>query len=411
MILIKNNETGVAAPETQEQVINKDWFLENKYFFDFEFREKPIPIDRNTVLFYFDDYKNSDIWLLIEKQKVEKRTAYLYQWISIKDEKTQRLCRKVQNKELINVKVKSRDEELIKGLTKSYTIEKNRIEGFLDELGIFLDENEDLIFNSDFEDLNDRIEEDCKEDELFDEDMKEFEEILKRKDLFYYIDRALYERNDRFIIGEFNSKFTLFLNCVGAGLGIDTINTLKADSSIGKTTVADVVSGLFKTKRVGQLTDAALKYMDFEDVDILYFQETTEEEFEKKEVRLLSGDDGGFKAEITVKDPETNEFKVIEKEIPVKTIITTTTSLKLDPEFATRNFTLPMDDSEEQTERIVNENFNSSTKKLRELLGEKQYEDKYQKLKKALRLLKRYEVLIPYEKANAVERPDLCVLR
>ncbi len=379
-----------------------DFFSEDEICSNLCFRDKAVIISGKTAYFYFQVYENMEIWLLVEKKVINNQKKFSYQWISVKNNDLQKISRKVKSKELLDVKVKGRDQEITKSL-KQFQKKGEEIEDFIDDLGIFLDENKETIFQNkktfletSYEDLGINSQEDFEE-EITPEEREELENILKMEDLFHFIDSALYEKKDQFIIGEFNSKFTLTLNCIGAALGIDTINTLKSGSSIGKTTVADVVSNLFKTKRMGHLTETALKYMDLENFDILYFQETTEDEFGKKEVRLLSGDDGGFKAEITVKDPETNEYKVIERIIPVKTIITTTTSFQLDPEFASRNFILPMDDSADQTKRIVNENFDSSEKKIKELKGEKHYDIKYQKLKKAFRLLKPYEVIIPFE--------------
>lgn len=244
------------------------------------------------------------------------------------------------------------------------------------------------------------MEADDNSEEISEEKKEELVEILKRPDLLSFIDEALYERSpdDGFIIGEVESKHTLNFNCVGARLGLSTINTLKGASSIGKTNTANVVTGLHRTKKVGSLSDTALKYADdLHHIDILYIQETLEEEFKNKETRLMSSDDGGFIAETTIKNPKTGEFEVQQTTIPVKTLVTTTTAIELDPEFASRNFIIPVDDSEEQTKRILEENFKSTEKKLQEIKGEIDFNTKYMDLKDSYSLLKSYTVLIPYE--------------
>ncbi len=134
------------------------------------------------------------------------------------------------------------------------------------------------------------------------------------------------------------------------------------------------------------------------EIDILYIQETMEDEFKNKETRLMSDDDDGFIAETTIKNVETNEFEVQRIVIPVKTLVTTTTAIELDPEFATRNFIIPVDDSDEQTKRILEENFKSTEKKLQKRNGEIDFNTKYNQLKDSYTLLKSYDVLIPYEK-------------
>ena len=210
----------------------------------------------------------------------------------------------------------------------------------------------------------------------------------------------MYERSPDtgFIIGEVESKHILNFNCIGARLGLSTINTLKGGSSIGKTNTANVVTGLHRTKKVGSLSDTALKYADdMDQIDILYIQETLEDEFKNKETRLMSADDGGFIAETTIKNPKTGLFEVQQTIIPVKTLVTTTTAIELDPEFATRNFIIPVDDSEEQTKRILEENFKSTEKKLKELNGKINFNHKYKLLEESYKLLKPYIVLIPYE--------------
>ena len=195
------------------------------------------------------------------------------------------------------------------------------------------------------------------------------------------------------------SKHILNFNCVGARLGLSTINTLKGGSSIGKTNTANVVTGLHRTKKVGSLSDTALKYADdLDHIDILYIQETLEEEFKNKETRLMSADDGGFIAETTVKNPKTGQFEVQQTTIPVKTLVTTTTAIELDPEFASRNFIIPVDDSEEQTKRILEENFKSTEKKLQEIKGEINFNSKYKLLSESYKILLPYTVLIPFEK-------------
>jgi Mn-dependent DtxR family transcriptional regulator len=56
-----------------------------------------------------------------------------------------------------------------------------------------------------------------------------------------------------------------------------------------------------------------------------------------------------------------------------------------------------VDDSEEQTIRILEENFKSTEKKLRELKGEINFNQKYELLRECYKVLKPYIVLIPFE--------------
>lgn len=363
------------------------------------FREKPVQPLANGFSIFFKEFNKSEYWICEEN----KGGSYLIQWIEFHGSKPQRFHRKLSNRNGLDIENKKRDQSLVKSLHNRAGIDKNEISEYLEELGVFIGENRDLLTPTvvDNEDNpNNTVETDVPNEEISEEKRKELMEILKNPDLLSFIDKALYERSpdEGFIIGEVESKHTLNFNCIGARLGLSTINTLKGGSSIGKTNTANVVTGLHRTKKVGSLSDTALKYAeDLGKIDILYIQETLEEEFKNKETRLMSADDGGFIAETTIKNPKTGQFEVQQTTIPVKTLVTTTTAIELDPEFASRNFIIPVDDSEEQTKRILEENFKSTEKKLQEIKGEVNFNQKYELIKEAYKILTHYIVLIPYE--------------
>ncbi|AUB54902.1 hypothetical protein BK007_01955 [Methanobacterium subterraneum] len=363
------------------------------------FREKPVQILVDGFSLIFREINDCEYWICEE----QKKGSYFVQWLEFRDTKPQKFHRMLSNRNGLDVENKKRDQSLVKYLHTRTGIEKDEISEYLEEVGIFIGENRHSLspeYEENSEDGNNTLEEHDQNDEISEQKRKELIEILKKPDLLSFIDEALYERSpdDGFIIGEVESKHTLNFNCVGARLGLSTINTLKGASSIGKTNTANVVTGLHRTKKVGSLSDTALKYAeDLGNIDILYIQETLEEEFKNKETRLMSADDGGFIAETTIKNPKTGEFEVQQTIIPVKTLVTTTTAIELDPEFASRNFIIPVDDSEEQTKRILEENFKSTEKKLQEIKGEMDFNTKYTDLKDSYNLLKIFTVLIPYE--------------
>ncbi|MBP2045145.1 hypothetical protein [Methanobacterium aggregans] len=361
------------------------------------FRGKPVQQAGDGFSLFFKEVNGYEYWLSEEK----RGSFYLVQWLELTDSESRRFHRKISNRNGLDVENKKRDVSLTNYLHDKTGVEKAEISQYLEEVGIFIGENR-LELSPVFEEpeLHEKIPPEKEADDIPEEKRKELIQLLKRPDLLSFIDEALYERSpdDGFIIGEVESKHTLNFNCLGARLGLSTINTLKGDSSIGKTNTANVVTGLHRTKKVGSLSDTALKYADdLENIDILYIQETLEEEFKNKETRLMSADDGGFIAETTVKNPKTGQFEVQQTTIPVKTLVTTTTAIELDPEFASRNFIIPVDDSEEQTERILGENFRSTEKKLQELKGEIDFNHKYELLRESYKILNPYLVLIPYE--------------
>ncbi|MFA0834155.1 MAG: hypothetical protein ACC609_09130 [Methanobacterium formicicum] len=363
------------------------------------FRENPVQILVDGFSLIFREVNDCEYWICEE----QKKGSYFVQWLEFRDTKPQKFHRMLSNRNGLDVENKKRDQSLVKYLHTRTGIEKAEISEYLEEVGIFIGENRHSLspeYEENSENGADTLEDHDQSDEISEQKRKELIEILKKPDLLSFIDEALYERSpdDGFIIGEVESKHTLNFNCVGARLGLSTINTLKGASSIGKTNTANVVTGLHRTKKVGSLSDTALKYAeDLGNIDILYIQETLEEEFKNKETRLMSADDGGFIAETTIKNPKTGEFEVQQTTIPVKTLVTTTTAIELDPEFASRNFIIPVDDSEEQTKRILEENFKSTEKKLQEIKGEIDFNTKYTDLKDSYNLLKIFTVLIPYE--------------
>lgn len=362
------------------------------------FRQKPVMLMADGFSLFFKEIDKSEYWI----SEQHTSGSFLVQWIEIKDSKPQPFHRKLSNRNGLDIENKKRDSSLVKHLFKKVEIGKNEIQDYLEEVGVYVSENRSLLppLAETILEETDKLKKSKHEEEISEEQMSGMVKLLERPDLLSFIDQALYERSpdQGFIIGEVESKHILNFNCIGAMLGLSTINTLKGESSIGKTNTANVVTGLHKTKKVGSLSDTALKYADdMEEIDILYIQETVEEEFSNKETRLMSADDGGFIAETTVKNPKSGLFEVQQSIIPVKTMVTTTTAIELDPEFASRNFIIPVDDSEDQTKRILNENFQSTQKKLKELKGEINFNHKYGLLKESFKILKPYTVLIPFE--------------
>lgn len=362
------------------------------------FREKPVHLLIDGFSLYFKKIDEYEYWICEQQMG----GSYHVHWIEFVDSKPRGFHRKISNRYGLDVENRRRDQVLVKHLNAKSGIESEKIKEYLNEVGVFIGDNRTLLSSNpgETENISDFKEKEDEPEEISEEKREELIEILKRPDLLSFIDKALYERspNDGFIIGEVESKHILNFNCVGARLGLSTINTLKGASSIGKTNTADVVTSLHRTKKVGSLSDTALKYAtDLGNIDILYIQETLEEEFRNKETRLMSADDGGFLAETTVKNRETGKFEIQQNVIPVKTLVTTTTAIELDPEFASRNFIIPVDDSVEQTERILEENCKTTEKILQEIKGETNFNMKYELLKEAYNVLQSYTVLIPFE--------------
>lgn len=224
-------------------------------------------------------------------------------------------------------------------------------------------------------------------------------EILKQPDLLKYVDEALEEKEvNKAVKGEIHSKLTSFMLCNTMNLGNYLMLVFKGSSSIGKTNLANLVTGLFKTKKIGELSPTALKYAgDEKQYHILYHQETSEKESGRKTFKFISSDDDGFLAETTIKNPETGEFGIQRIKVPAKGFVTTTTAIELDKEFATRSFMIPLDESQQQTRKIMEYNLSETQRKMNQIEGHKEYGKKYKNLKKALEELYVCDIVIPFE--------------
>ena len=223
--------------------------------------------------------------------------------------------------------------------------------------------------------------------------------LLYRTDMLKYFEDSLMDMSARKgVLGEKHTKFTLLLSLVAGTLGYPTINMLKGDSSTGKTNLANAITGLFNTSKVGELSPTALKYIEDYDFDVLYIQEITEAESNSKGLRLMSGDDGGFIAQTTVSKKSKDGFTTQKSVIPVKTLVLLTTGVEMNSELMNRSFIIPLDDSKKQTENVLKFYSRGSNRELNEFLGKNKYGEKYGMFKAVLKLLKPHKVFIPFEK-------------
>lgn len=128
-------------------------------------------------------------------------------------------------------------------------------------------------------------------------------------------------------------------------------------SSAGKTHLTRSILECFPkewVKTLGSISANALKYIEWKNEKILYIQEAggMGAEDTTEHLKLMDGGDGGFKAGVTVGSPAEG-FHTEEIEIPVKFIITTRAEGMFDPQLENRMFSLSIDESEEQTFRVL----------------------------------------------------------
>jgi len=162
---------------------------------------------------------------------------------------------------------------------------------------------------------------------------------------------------DELVAGEDKNKlllFTLLLSGKVRDPEYCEMILLKSESGGGKSTLANALTKPFKTKKVGRFTEHALDYADLQGFDVLYIQEFGHMDQEKQglnTIKFLSSDDQGYTVEMTVGNPKEG-FTTVEKRIPPMTVISSTTRVKIDPQYERRNWIISIDESSEQTERI-----------------------------------------------------------
>jgi len=216
---------------------------------------------------------------------------------------------------------------------------------------------------------------------------KYIDEILSSPDILEHIKTLL----DDVIAGEDANKQLIFLLLLSGKVSNPErkqIVLLQGEAGGGKTTLASNISSIFNTKRVGRFTKHALDYSDLQGYDVLYLQEIGDMDREEQGIstlKFLSADDKGYTLECTVRDPETKEWITIERRIPPITVVTTTTRVDIDPQFARRAWPLNVDESVKQTEKIKDFKVSATIEKTLVSLGFK----KERQRERALRILRK----------------------
>ena len=231
----------------------------------------------------------------------------------------------------------------------------------------------------------------------------EAEKWLESPDLERKIDQTLALD----IAGEEQNRLLAFYLCLSAKKKSPKEKQLiifSSEPGSGKTTLANAIAQYYRTKKRGRFSEHALDYSDLERYELLYIQEITAGLTKDKStsistIRFMSADDQGYEVEVTVKDKESGKFTTETYRIPAITIISTTTDLDLDPQFERRSWTLNLDESEQQTKRVLEFKDKCEDEKFEEKIGLKKPNKDREILKCALNMLEDGEVVIPFKKA------------
>jgi len=203
---------------------------------------------------------------------------------------------------------------------------------------------------------------------------KEVERILASDNIVEEIKKHL----DNVIAGEDDNKLTIFILLLSGKLHDSTLKQmilLKGTEGSGKSTLMKIAD-FFKTKDVARFSEHALDYSDFGGYEVLRLKELGSMDEEKQGVstiKFLSSDDKGYTVEVTVKDKDTGRFSTIQNKIPSITVISGTTRIALDPQYLRRNWILNPDESEQQTEKIMQWKANQENEKTEIALKLRQY--------------------------------------
>ncbi len=181
-------------------------------------------------------------------------------------------------------------------------------------------------------------------------------ELLRDPNFLNYV-REVYEQGVeidqyRFVLGEQDAKLLVYLLCLSAKTRWPQSLWVTGDSGFGKSNLIKVTLHLMPpgyAKTVSYFTPGAIRYGK-QSYNLLFIAEWRSNL--EQDVRLLTGEDGGYRYEIAVRDPKTGEWTTQTGEIPAKSIFTTSAEGLPSAQLLRRCWILSVDESEELTRAI-----------------------------------------------------------
>ncbi len=205
-------------------------------------------------------------------------------------------------------------------------------------------------------------------------------------------------------VGEADTKKLALVCGVSARAGTPIQPSTHAQSSSGKNFLWDVVLQLLPPEKVVRRSALSAKalFRTQEDLRgaVLYFQEVVGSEDADFTIRVLQSD-GRLEYEATETMPDGTLGTVVYRKEGPCVIVQTTTKNHLHPENETRVFPIYIDESEQQTRRIVESQLRRASG---EGLGTEEREKILETWRDGVRLLEPAEVIIPF--ARRISMPS-----
>jgi DNA primase/nitrogen regulatory protein PII-like uncharacterized protein len=212
-------------------------------------------------------------------------------------------------------------------------------------------------------------------------------------------------------VGESSAKQLAFICALSARMGSPIQPSTHAQSSAGKNTLWDTVLSLFPPEMVIRRSGLSAKALFRTQVNleraILYLQEVAGAESADYSIRILQSD-GKLEYEATEKMSDNSFRNVIHRVEGPTVIVQTTTKNHLHPENETRVLPIYIDESEEQTERIIRNILKDAAGKGPDYIL---IETKQKTWHDAIRLLQPGIVVIPYAERIIIPNSPIRIRR
>ena len=212
-------------------------------------------------------------------------------------------------------------------------------------------------------------------------------------------------------VGERTTKKLALICALSAHSGKPIQPSTHAQSSAGKNALWDAALSLLPEEMIVRRSGLTAKALFRTEADlkgaVLYLQEVAGSEDANYSIRVMQSD-GRLEYEATEKAPDGSMKNVVYRTEGPTVIVQTTTKNHLHPENETRVFPIYIDESEEQTGRIVESILKNAAGRG---VSDTERECARERWQDAIRLLEPGEVVIPYAERIEIPRSPIRIRR